>query len=164
MFEASGDYAGLGQTPLMSGFVYTVKLCRCACSRIRLVIRLTCLVLGEALNKRSQDRCRSPRGLALQMRINEITALGELTETLMHDCPRELMLDDGEKSAWYELGGLAASVPIRYRDGFLVQATNIYITQVGLHLCRGRVRLTFLAYGGIHHCAIPRRSYDCPTT
>ncbi|OWZ79736.1 hypothetical protein C366_01792 [Cryptococcus neoformans Tu401-1] len=118
-------------TSVLSGFRYISHLFR---------------VSGEVLDKRRRDKLRSPSGLMLQMRINEINELYNRTMSIMDFCPAPLKLDYKSASAsvmsmspdWDER--IKSDIhtiffdPDKHdmdlgKDFYLVQQANIYITQ-----------------------------------
>ncbi|EAL22187.1 hypothetical protein CNBC3250 [Cryptococcus deneoformans B-3501A] len=118
-------------TSVLSGFRYISHLFR---------------VSGEVLDKRRRDKIRSPSGLMLQMRINEINELYNRTMSIMDFCPAPLKLDYRSASAsvmsmspdWDER--IKSDIHTIFsdpnehdmdlvKDFYLVQQANIYVTQ-----------------------------------
>ncbi|KAE8537627.1 hypothetical protein D1P53_006336 [Cryptococcus gattii VGV] len=142
-------------TSVLSGFRYISHLYR---------------VSGEVLDKRRRDRLRSPSGLMLQMRINEINELHNRTMSIMDLCPAPLKLDYRSASAsvkpmspdWDER--IKSEIhtiffdPNKYdmdlvKDFYLVQQANIYITQqlVRFTIIQYREDLLKIQLDDMHH-------------
>lgn len=54
---------------------------------------LTGAVIGQILTRRRQDRRQAPRGVMLQMRLNEVDELLDRVMHLMDGCPEALRMD-----------------------------------------------------------------------
>ncbi|ADV21200.1 hypothetical protein CNC03930 [Cryptococcus gattii WM276] len=142
-------------TSVLSGFRYISDLFR---------------VSGEVLDKRRRDRLRSPSGLMLQMRINEINELHNRTMSIMDLCPAPLKLD--YRSASVSVMSMSPdwderiksdihtifSDPNKHdmdlvKDFYLVQQANIYITQqlVRFTIIQYREELLESQQDDVHH-------------